>query len=79
MSFSLKLQKNTKYGNGMEMSMTLSWMEFQQMFLKVIVVVLGIVSDAHYWKWLTNNTLLLNTFLLSFIKTWLLCKWIWNV
>lgn len=52
----------------MEMSMTLSWMEFQQMFLKVIVVALGIVSDAHYWKWLTNNTSLLNPFLFSFIK-----------
>lgn len=52
----------------MEMSMTLSWKEFQQMFLKVIVVALGIVSDAHYWKWLTYNKSLLNPFLLSFIK-----------
>lgn len=47
--------------------MTLSWIEFQKMFLKVIVVVLGIVSDAHYWKWLTYNKSSLNAFLLSFI------------
>lgn len=52
----------------MEMSMTLSFMEFQQMFLKVIVVALGIVSDAHCWKWLTYDKSLLNPFLLSFIK-----------
>lgn len=51
------------------MSMTLSRMEFQQMFLKVIVVALGIVSDADYWKWLTYDKSLLNPFLLSFIKS----------